>query len=99
MPEAPIGKDSAIIVMEIDTDGAVAVMGALVDSVAEVVELPVESIEPPPRFGSGLSVDCILGVGKRDDGFLILVDMDWIFQADERRLIRNELEPAMTAAD
>src|SRR5208282_4367353 len=55
MPETPIGKDTAIIVMEIENDGATAVVGALADAVHEVMELPESAIEPPPRFGPSLA--------------------------------------------
>ncbi len=94
MSETPIGKDTAIIVMELENDGATTVVGALADTVHEVVELPESSIEPPPRFGSGLAVDYIRGVGKNDDGFMIVLDIDRVMEA-ETDLISTKVKEAV----
>jgi len=93
MPETPIGKDTAIIVMEIENDGATAVVGALADAVHEVMELPESAIEPPPRFGPSLAVDYIRGVGKHDEGFMVVLDIDRVLEAEE---YRNSAEGAET---
>ncbi|HTX73289.1 MAG TPA: chemotaxis protein CheW [Rectinemataceae bacterium] len=83
MPQTPIGKDTAIIVMELEHDGANAVVGVLADAVHEVVELPEASIEPPPRLGAGLASRHIRGVGKHDDGFMIVIDIDGALEGGE----------------
>ena len=98
LPEAPINKDSAIIVLEVGGQGASAVMGALVDAVEEVVELPPESIDAPPRLGSRLAVDGVIGVAKREDGFIVLIDMDELFHADEQSSMALAQEPATADA-
>jgi purine-binding chemotaxis protein CheW len=86
MPETPVCKDAAIIVMELENDGATAVVGALADAVHEVVELPASHMEPPPRFGSSLSADYVRGVARHDDGFIVVLDIDRVLQAEEYRL-------------
>jgi len=91
MQELEASKDTSIIVMEVDgTDGNV-VIGALADSVQEVIELEPSQIEPAPRFGTKLATDFILGMGKKDDTFIILLDIDKIFSSDEVNLL-NKLE-------
>lgn len=91
MQELEASKDTSIIVMEVDgTDGNV-VIGALADSVQEVIELEPSQIEPAPRFGTKLATDFILGMGKKDDAFIILLDIDKIFSSDEVNLL-NKLE-------
>lgn len=91
MQELEASKETSIIVMEVDgTDGNV-VIGALADSVQEVIELEPSQIEPAPRFGTKLATDFILGMGKKDDTFIILLDIDKIFSSDEVNLL-NKLE-------
>jgi purine-binding chemotaxis protein CheW len=75
--------NTCIIIVEIDLDGEVAMLGALVDSVQEVMELDPDQIEPPPRIGTRLNTKFIKGMGKQGEGFLIIIDIDKVFSADE----------------
>src|SRR5208283_6037292 len=75
--------NTCIIVVEVNMDGDTAVLGALVDSVQEVFEMEAEQIEPPPRLGLGMKVELIKGMGKRDNGFVIILDIDKVFSMDE----------------
>jgi purine-binding chemotaxis protein CheW len=64
-------------------DGEIVALGALADSVKEVVELGVADIEPAPRIGTRLNTDFIRGMGKREEGFLILLDINRVFSSEE----------------
>lgn len=75
--------DTCVVIMEVEVDGEPTLLGALADSVQEVVELDAGSVEPPPRMGSRLRIDFIRGMGKRDEQFLILLDVDRVFSAEE----------------
>jgi purine-binding chemotaxis protein CheW len=75
--------NTCIIIVEIELDSETTVLGALVDSVQEVMELDPEQIEPPPRIGTRLNTKFIKGMGKRDDQFVIILDIDKVFSADE----------------
>jgi len=61
-----------------------------------VVDLRAEQIEPPPRLGSQLRAEFIVGMGKQEEAFIILLDIDKIFSADELSLVQEagEAEPA-----
>lgn len=83
MPEAQQTRDTCIIVMEVEVDGETIVVGLLVDSVLEVLDLVAESLEPPPRIGTGLKTDFIRGMGSLGEAFLIVLDIDRIFSSDE----------------
>ncbi len=98
MDETPVGKDTAIIVLDVEgVDGSV-VVGALADAVHEVVEIAADKVEPAPRFGTKLAAEFILGVGKRDELFIIILDIDRIFNSDEVAMLKaqesKEPEPA-----
>lgn len=81
--------DTCIIVLEVTLDDEVTVLGALVDSVQEVFELEPAQIEPAPRIGTKLRTEFILGMGKRDEQFVIILDVDKVFSADDMDLVQS----------
>ncbi len=89
MSETEKTIDTCIVVVEVRIDGETALLGALVDSVQEVFELEAEQIEPPPRLGLGEKADYIKGMGKRDNLFVIILDIDRVFSADELDMARE----------
>ena len=80
---------TCIIIVEIEIDGENTVLGALVDSVQEVMDLDPEQIEPAPRIGTRLNTKFIKGMGKRDNQFIIILDIDKVFSADELSMARG----------
>ena len=90
-------KDTSIIVMEVEGNDGGVVLGALADSVQEVIELEPSQIEPPPRFGTRLATEFILGMGKKDDRFIIILDIDKIFNSDEVSLLNKTEQEAVQA--
>jgi purine-binding chemotaxis protein CheW len=89
LPRADATRDSSIIVMEVEVDDETVVVGALVDSVEEVLELSDEQIGPAPRIGTRLNTEFIHGMGKRDEQFLIILDIDRVFSSDELILVQE----------
>jgi purine-binding chemotaxis protein CheW len=70
-------------------DGEPIVVGALADAVREVLEIKSDAIEPPPRLGTRLNTEFIKGMGKIGEEFLILLDIDKIFNTDELALVQE----------
>lgn len=81
--------DTCIIVVEIVIDSETTVLGVLVDSVEEVFELEPASIEAAPRVGTKMRTDFILGMGKREEQFVIILDIDKIFSSEELNMARS----------
>lgn len=75
--------NTCIIVVEISMDGDTTVLGALADSVQEVVEMEPDSIEPAPHIGTKLNTEFIKGMGKIDGRFVMILDIDRVFSSDE----------------
>ena len=75
--------NTCIIIVEIGIDGETTVIGTLADSVQEVLELDPGQIEPPPRIGTRLKTQFIKGMGHHGDQFIIILDIDKVFSADE----------------
>jgi purine-binding chemotaxis protein CheW len=62
-----------------------------------VLDLPPELIEPPPRIGSRLKSEFLKGMGKHGERFLMILEIDRIFSAEEQSAVR-ELEGALAKA-
>jgi len=87
--------NTCVIIVEIEIDEETTVLGALADSVQEVMDLDPEQIEPPPRIGTRLTTKFITGMGKRDNQFIIILDIDKVFSADELAAPRDVMEEAV----
>ncbi|HSN90830.1 MAG TPA: chemotaxis protein CheW [Anaeromyxobacteraceae bacterium] len=84
--ESPVSRRTCVLVVEVTLDGQPAVMGVLADGVTEVVELGKDDIEPPPHFGGGVRVPYLTGMGKVGQAFILLIDLDQVLAAEEKRL-------------
>jgi len=80
--------NTCIIVMEVRLDGEAAIVGALADSVEEVIDLEPDQIEAAPKLGTSIKTDFIRGMGKRDSRFLMILDIDRVFTADQLHDLR-----------
>lgn len=81
--------NTCIIIVEIELDGETTILGALADSVQEVMELDAAQVEPPPRIGTRLKTTFIKGMGKREGQFIIILDIDKVFSADELAMAQD----------
>lgn len=84
--------NTCIIITEVAVGGDSVILGALVDSVQEVMEMEHNAIEPPPRIGTRLKAEFIKGMGKQNSGFVIILDIDQVFSEDELALIQDTME-------
>jgi len=75
--------NTCVIITEVNVDGETTILGAMADSVQEVLDLEAEQIEPPPRIGTKLNTDFIRGMGKREEQFIMILDIDRVFSTDE----------------
>ena len=75
--------NTCVIITEVEVDGEKTVLGALTDSVQEVIDLDADQIVPPPRMGTHIENEVISGMGKRDNHFLIILDIDRVLSSAE----------------
>ena len=81
--------NTCIIVMEVRLEGETSIIGALADSVEEVIDLEPEQIEPAPTIGTAIKTDFIRGMGKRESDFLMILDIDRVFSPDQLQQLRS----------
>ncbi|MCP4714656.1 MAG: chemotaxis protein CheW [Deltaproteobacteria bacterium] len=90
MEETEKTVNTCVILLEVEFDGETTVLGAQADAVREVIDLEPDQIEQAPKIGSKWKTEFIKGIGKRNDEFIILLDIDRIFSADEIALVQGE---------
>lgn len=83
MQNLPDTERTCIIVVQIKHRGGQLTMGTLVDDVSEVLDVEAEQIEPPPDFGTAVSTDFILGMGKVGQKVLMLLDVDRVLASGQ----------------
>ena len=83
MESIPYDERTCIIVVEIDGEGATILIGIVVDSVSEVLNIKADEIEAAPTFGSRLDTQYILGMAKTEGGVKILLNIDRVLSGDE----------------
>jgi purine-binding chemotaxis protein CheW len=65
------------------------VMGMVVDSVSDVINLSAEQVKPAPEMGSAIEADYLIGLGVVEQRMLILVDIERLMSAGEIGLIER----------
>jgi purine-binding chemotaxis protein CheW len=91
--------NTCVIIVEVELGGEKTVMGAMADAVQEVLDLDPDQIEPPPRIGTKLDTSFIRGMAKHADQFIIILDIDKVFQENELELVLDGTVPTKGAAD
>ena len=59
------------------------VMGLVVDSVSDVLNIDNKDIQPPPQFGAQMDVSFMNGIGKSGDKLVALLNMDRLLSDGE----------------
>ena len=80
---AEFTERTCIIVVEIAAAGRTILMGIVVDSVSEVLNIKAADIEATPSFGTRLDTEYILGMAKSGGSIKILLDIDKILSSAE----------------
>ncbi len=83
MEPADVTVDTCIIISEIIMDGEMTLVGTMTDSVREVIDIEPSRLSPPPPLGTCVKTDYIKSIGRQNEQFLTILDMDRIFSGPE----------------
>jgi purine-binding chemotaxis protein CheW len=89
LPSSENTVNRCIIIMDITIDNEKTLIGALADSVQEVMTIEPDFIEPPPKIGTRLNTEFIRGMGKKNDKFIIIIDIDKVFSRGESYMLQE----------
>ena len=74
---------TCIVVVEIEGKAGTILMGLVVDSVSEVLNIKGADIEDTPLLGTQVDTTYILGMAKTEGGVKILLDIDQVVNSEE----------------
>lgn len=75
---------TCIIVVDIDYNGIRKLMGIVVDTVSEVVNIQGSEIEVPPQYGGCVDTSFLTGMGKVKGKVILLLDIEKILDSEEQ---------------
>lgn len=78
-----VGRRTCVVITEVDGDNGAIPLGILVDGVNEVLEVEAAQIEDKPEFGLGLRPDFVSGMIRRDNDFIVMLDIAHVLSATE----------------
>lgn len=100
-PPAEPTRSTCTVIVEMQLEEKPVVLGLLVDAVDQVIELQEDDIQPPPSFGTRVSIDFLTGMGhsrgsstSRSSGFVLLLDIDRVLATEEVIAAAEVTEPA-----
>jgi purine-binding chemotaxis protein CheW len=88
-PAIEPGKRTCIVIVELSLEGEAHTIGALVDAVNQVIEIPASEIEPAPSFGTKIRHDFILGMGKLNGRFVVLLEPTHVLSLEQVEAVRE----------
>jgi len=83
MEKSDYTERTCIIVVDLKNKATDILIGVVVDSVSEVLNIKEENIEDTPTFGTRLDTAYILGMAKMEGRVKILLDIDQVLSAEE----------------
>lgn len=90
--EGVISRRTCIVIMEVGArdEGARSVsIGVMVDGVHEVQEIIDEEVEPRPELGGDIQAEFIHGMARKEEGFLVLLNIDFVFSGADLALFNR----------
>jgi len=92
-----IGRRTCIVIVEIQHQEHTQVVGVMVDVVNAVLDIPADTLEPPPAFGAGIRTDFIAAMAKLEHGFLIVLNLNRILSWQELAALQPETAQSVEA--
>lgn len=86
LEKAEYNNFTVIIIVEVKD----RLVGMIVDSVADVLSIPVKSIQETPSFSAKINTDYMHGIGQKDDLLVIILDVDRILTSAEFEMINED---------
>lgn len=93
MKSAEPDDDACILVLETRIDGKTITAGVLADSIQEVFELEPDQIYPLSENGQNYFAEFLLGMGKKDEKQIMVIDTEKILLPEELTDILKSINP------
>jgi len=89
--DSSIGKRSCIVLVDVhdDEEDEGHAVGMLVDGVQEIVDIPASLVQPAPDVGDDFHSDFVVGMGRVEEHFVVLLDVNEMLSTDQVRQLKN----------
>lgn len=84
--------NTCIVVFKVQTGQDSLTLGALVDSVQEVLEIDPQQVHASPSLGNKYRSEFILGMARVNDRFLMILNIDEVFTADDLLIVKETID-------
>ena len=82
-----VAKRTCVVILEVQFENEGMEIGVVVDAVNEVLDISPENIESAPNFGVNIRTDFIHGMGKVDEKFVVLLNVDHVLSVEELSML------------
>ena len=83
---------TVVIVLSVKSDKGERIIGLVVDSVSDVIDVDSDEVKATPDFGSSLSTEFINGIATSNDNMVMLLDVDKLLSVDEMTVLSQMSE-------
>lgn len=83
LPFREYTKDTVVIVVRVEGDGAKRSVGMVVDGVSGVLNATLSDIKNKPDFGGRINTEWIMGLASAADKMIMLLDVDRLFDSEK----------------
>ena len=84
-----VAKRTCVVIIEVQYENESMEIGVVVDAVNEVLDIAPENIESAPNFGAKIRTDFIHGMGKVDEKFVVLLNIDHVLSIEELSMLEQ----------
>lgn len=98
LPDIPATVHTRILILALTVDRETYVVGGLADSVHDVIELDPKDLAPPPRLATRWRSEVITGLLQRDGEFIMMLDVQRVFELDDLTLLESQAAPLSAAS-
>ena len=91
-----VAKRTCVVIIEVRHEDERMEIGVVVDAVNEVLDIAPDPIESAPNFGAKIRTDFIRGMGKVDDKFVVLLNIDHVLSIEELSMVNDASSVAST---
>ena len=85
MPKREYDSFTVIIIVEVED----RLIGMIIDSVSDVLSIPVTAIQEVPHFSSKIESDFIESIGQKGDELIIILDVGRVISIEELNELGN----------
>ena len=80
---SPVTKRTCIVIVEVQNREEKVVLGVVIDAINEVFNIRETEIEPAPSFGAGIRADFLSGMGKVNEKFVVILNVENVLSVSE----------------